>query len=163
MLQANMAYGRVPDGSSNFQQLPIASPGQSNIAPDSSTLALLASLRVTEILFYPEGDTEHEYIELRNVGETAIRLEGVRFTNGIDFTFGAEMLAPNEFIVVAQNPDTFAARYGVGVRLAGAFSGRLNNGGETLELSLPAPLSGAYSTIPLRGRLVQSDEPWTEP
>ena len=126
------AYGRVPDGASGFSLLSAASPGAPNIALDESALALLNGLRITEILFSPADDTEHEFIELRNIGESALNLEGVRFTNGIDFTFGAESLSPGEFIVVAQNASAFTARYGVGIRVAGAFTGRLNNAGETL-------------------------------
>ncbi|MGK0186236.1 MAG: hypothetical protein ACI9R3_002019, partial [Verrucomicrobiales bacterium] len=133
------AYGRVPDGAPELQLLAIASPGQSNIAPISAHVDLLANLRITEILFSPANGTPHEFVELQNIGDTQLNLEGVRFTDGISFTFGAETLDPGEFIVVAQDTNAFAGRYGVGVRVVGNFSGRLDNSGETLELSLPAP------------------------
>ncbi|MCB1098365.1 MAG: lamin tail domain-containing protein [Verrucomicrobiae bacterium] len=146
------AYGRVPDGAEDFSQLSIPSPGAPNIPLEDSALALLAGLRITEILFSPADGTEHEFIELQNLGESALSLEGVRFTNGIDFTFGPEALAPGEFIVVVQNEAAFAARYGVGIRVAGAFSGRLNNSGETLEISLPLP-----SDVPIQRMRYEGD------
>ncbi|MHC4302362.1 MAG: lamin tail domain-containing protein [Planctomycetota bacterium] len=59
----------------------------------------------------------------------------VSFTNGIDFTFGAVELAAGAYIVVVKDQNAFAARYpsfsGV---TAGEYTGRLNNGGERIEL-----------------------------
>ncbi len=46
-------------------------------------------LRVTELMFNPEADSNQdlEYIELKNIGTVPLDLTGVKFTNGIDFTF----------------------------------------------------------------------------
>lgn len=146
------AYGRAPDGSPDIQTLTIASPGQPNIPPSAAFLDLLAGLRVTEILFSPAGDSAHEFIELQNTGNTQLNLEGIRFTDGISFTFGAEILEPGEFIVVTQDLPSFTSRYGVGVRVAGTYSGRLDNSGESLELSLPSP-----ATMPIQRFRYEAD------
>jgi hypothetical protein len=98
------------------------------------------NLRITEIMYHPQ-DTNHpedpneEYIELQNIGSETINLNEVRFTDGIDFTFGDIDLAPGEFVVVAAKQSVFEAKYPAmpGI-LAGEYSGRLNNGGERIEL-----------------------------
>src|SRR6185503_2329935 len=55
-------------------------------------------LRVTELMYHPApagagspyGTEEFEYVELKNISASAaVNLIGVRFTNGIDFTFTA--------------------------------------------------------------------------
>ena len=137
---ADTSYGRLPDGSNTTVQLALQSPGAPNIfLPDDQLIALLNQLRVTELLSQPGGDSEHEFIELQNLGTTALDLTGVRFTEGINFTFDNLSLEPGAYVVVAQNADAFKARYGIGVTIAGEYSGQIDNSGETIELQLPAP------------------------
>ncbi len=98
------------------------------------------SLRVTEIMYhtYDENnpvDPNTEYIELANIGTSAINLNLVSFTNGIDFTFPDMTLNPDEFVLVVQEEDSFTAKYGSGMNIAGTFTGRLDNGGERIELA----------------------------
>ncbi|MBN1817114.1 MAG: lamin tail domain-containing protein, partial [Sedimentisphaerales bacterium] len=45
------------------------------------------NLRITEIMYHPAGDPNNEFIELQNIGDTAIDLSLVRFSNVIDFVF----------------------------------------------------------------------------
>ena len=47
------------------------------------------------------------------------------------------LLNPGEFIVVVHNRDAFISRYGTGVRIAGEFSGSLDNEGDELTLVGP--------------------------
>ncbi len=97
-------------------------------------------LRITEIHFHPadeDGDTE--FVELRNIGDSVLDLEGIRLRSGISYTFGPKELAPGARVVVAGNPDAFAAHYGEAIPVLGPYEGRLSNGGETLALLLPAP------------------------
>ena len=121
------------------------------------------SLAITEIHFNPrpadvlagednEDNDEFEFLELRNVGEEAIDLEGVQLVEvdvdgdqqGIQYTFAPQILAPGESIVVVENVDAFQSRYGESPRIAagqadqddpaGQYNGRLANGGERLTL-----------------------------
>jgi hypothetical protein len=120
-------------------------------------------LRISEINYNPadraadEALVDHdefEFLELVNVGDQPIDLEGVQLvqvvregeTEGIRFNFGAQLLQPSERIVVARNRDAFVSRYGEAPRLAdgqgdagrfGIFSGQLANGGESLTLVDP--------------------------
>ncbi len=120
----------------------LPTPGASNeIDPDTRARLehLLAGLRVTEIMYHPENESEAEFIELRNVGEDTLDLAGVRFTEGVRFTFPAMMLEAGAEIVVAANQGAMNAAYGVGFTLAGLYEGRLANGGEEIALLLPSP------------------------
>jgi len=91
------------------------------------------NLRITEIMYNPPEPNE-EFVELQNIGSETINLNLVSFTNGIDFTFPSIDLAADEHIVVIQNRSVFEARYGSSVKIAGQYSGRLNNVGERIEL-----------------------------
>lgn len=105
-----------------------------------NVLRLLDQLRITEIMYNPTGSGEgDEYVELKNLGPTSINLAGVEFVNGITFTFPGMILGPNEYVVVVKNIPAFEAKYGTGIRIAGEFSGNLNNAGEELDLELPEP------------------------
>ncbi|MCP4611364.1 MAG: hypothetical protein GY845_21850, partial [Planctomycetes bacterium] len=91
------------------------------------------NLRITEIMYNPYN-TSTEYVELQNIGGGTINLNLVRFTNGIDFTFPNVELAGNEYVVVVQDRQALETRYGTALNLAGEYSGRLNDGGERIEL-----------------------------
>jgi hypothetical protein len=135
--------GRVTDGADNYAEFPIPSPGLSNASvPPPAAAGLLAQLRITEIQAIPTGGGDYEFVELQNIGTTTLDLSGVRFTNGIDYTFPAGItLASGQFIVVCRDRTTFLSRHpGAASTLApGAFTGALDNSGETLALTLPAP------------------------
>jgi len=82
-------------------------------------------------------DIDFEFIELVNVGNQTVNLAGAQFTAGISYTFpDVAELEPGEYIVVAQNPQAFAARYDTtGVLIAdGNFTGRLDSNGERIRL-----------------------------
>ncbi|MBN2136966.1 MAG: lamin tail domain-containing protein [Sedimentisphaerales bacterium] len=98
------------------------------------------SLRITELMYHPYDsnnpeDPNEEYIELQNIGGDPINLNLVKFTNGVDFTFGDITLDQNDYVVVVAKQSAFEAQYpsfsGV---IAGEYSGRLDNGGERIEL-----------------------------
>lgn len=130
--------GRNPDGSNILANFEIPTPGFSNA--DAVTLTeLLSGLRITEIHYNPTGGSDAEYLEFRNVGATTLELEGVEIDSAIEFTFGAESLAPGERILVASDLSVFAAEYGSGLRVVGPFSGKLSNGGEDVLVLMPSP------------------------
>jgi hypothetical protein len=97
------------------------------------------NLRITEIMYHPQapadaGEPNEEFIELKNIGTEKINLNLVSFINGIEFTFPNVELTAGEYIVVVQDRNAFEARYGININIAGQYSGRLNNAGETIRL-----------------------------
>lgn len=108
-----------------------------------NTFALLDGLRISEMLYNGTAGVTTEFVELVNTSDATLDLTGVRFTRGIDYTFGAVMLAPGERIVVAQDVAAFEAVYGTDINVVGGYSGSLSNSGEEIKLTLPAPLTGA--------------------
>jgi hypothetical protein len=94
---------------------------------------LTQNLRITEIMYHPPT-TNHEYIELKNIGTETLNLALVKFTDGIEFTFPSVQLASCEHVVVVQDEVQFEAKYGPGVNVAGQFTGSLSNAGEDIKL-----------------------------
>jgi hypothetical protein len=111
-------------------------------ALQEATFTSRVPLRVTEVMFHPPNSgsvdgEEFEFLELKNTGLAPFNLGGLTFTRGIQFTFApGTVLGPGQFFVLARNPAQFAARY-PGVAVQGVYSGRLDNNGETLEISRP--------------------------
>jgi len=100
----------------------------------------LARLQLSELMYNPpkfgsvDGD-EVEFLELKNIGSTALDLSGLTFTHGINFTFTNEtLLGPGQYFVLARNAAQFAARY-PGAPLNGLYTGKLDNNGENLALA----------------------------
>ena len=71
---------------------------------------LSSSLRVTELMYHP-ADPNHEFIELKNIGATAINLNLVQFTKGVDHTFGHVSVDPSGHVLLVKNKALFEARY----------------------------------------------------
>ena len=97
-------------------------------------------LRVTELMYNPDGGSDFEYIELQNTGPTVLDLTPVAFTEGIEFAFagsGVEELGPGEFVLLVNNRVGFTSRHGTaGLSIAGEYGARLANDGEFLRLTL---------------------------
>ena len=96
-------------------------------------------LVISELMYHPaapNGDTE--YLELMNTSETeTLDLSGVKFTAGIDFTFGAgTTLAPGNRILIVLDQTAFEAVHGAGHPISGVFQNgsRLNNGSDRIKL-----------------------------
>jgi hypothetical protein len=111
--------------------------------------ATSANLVISEIHYHPADPStpeelavtsdknDFEFIELQNIGDTALDLTGVAFTRGITFVFPPGGILPaGARVVLVQNLAAFTARYGslAPGAVAGVFSGRLDNGGERLTL-----------------------------
>jgi hypothetical protein len=112
-------------------------------------------LRVTEVMYHPAPPAagsplsadDFEFIEVQNVGPNALDLSGVRFDQGIQFTFpDGYLLEPGAYAVVVRNAAAFASRYGDAVTPAGVFTGGLNDAGERVRL-VAAPASGGQTLI----------------
>jgi len=103
---------------------------------------LLDDLRITEIMYDPQGGKDYEFLELANTGTEELVLAGVRLRDGIDFTFPEMTLPAGEYVVVARDVEDFQGRY-PGVGVAGQWEGALDNDGERLILQLPDPYDAA--------------------
>ncbi len=106
--------------------------------------ATASTLAISEIMYHPASGGV-EFVELMNIGANRIDLTGVRFGDGIDFSFAAATaLDPGGRLVLTENTAAFAAVYGTGIGVAGEFQNatRLSNAGERILL-----LAGDGSTI----------------
>ncbi len=99
-----------------------------------------AAVRINEIMYDPpEGDTNHEWIEIENKTTASVDLTGWKFLeNNSNHTLvlvqGTAILAANGFAVVADNAEQFQLDYPeyAGTIFDSVFS--LSNTGETLAL-----------------------------
>ena len=93
------------------------------------------SLRISEIMYHPQGDPNSEFIELKNIGTESINLNLVKFTNGVDFTFPSIDLAPDDYVIVVKNTAAFNTQYpAFAGTIAGQFTGALDNDGDRLRI-----------------------------
>ncbi len=103
----------------------------------------IPSLRITELMYHPAAPAaantndqdNYEFIEVRNIGSTALSIGGFRLRGGVDFDFPNTTLAAGEYAVIVRHAAAFAARYGPTPRVLGAYStDNLANDGERLKL-----------------------------
>jgi hypothetical protein len=112
------------------------SPGKND--EKKSLDSALLNLRITEIHYHPDyidsiGSDSLEFIELKNVGSTAIALTGVIFTSGVDYAFPSDsVLKPGAFCVLASNAKWFKTRYGF--KAFGGYNGQLRNSADTITV-----------------------------
>ena len=138
-LKADRSYGSTEEGM-RTALLPAPTPGWENTLIDANASNLVASLRVTEIMYHPaDGPGAVEFVELLNIGGEPLQLGGVRFSEGIRFTFPEMTLNPGSFVSISADEVAFRTLFGAEPMLAGTFDGKLDNGGEMLRLELPAP------------------------
>lgn len=97
-----------------------------------------ADLSPDEIAAGFNDENAFEFIELYNPGTATFNLNGVRLVDGVAFDFSTSAvtrLPPGAHVLVVQNRAAFEYRYGVGLPIAGEYSGRLNNSGERVALA----------------------------
>lgn len=104
---------------------------------------LVDGLRITELMYHPQGNESTEFIELANTSNEALRLDGVEFRGGIDFVFADQTLQPGERVVVVRDREQFENAYGLNVNIAGVYAGNLSNRSDRIRLLLPHPFDGA--------------------
>ena len=105
-----------------------------------------SNLKVTELNYHPTDSlvgTEiisgqsFEFIELKNTGDKAIKLSGLKFTSGIDYEFKeTDVLAPKQFYVIASKPKWFYERHFMVP--TGNFGKNFANSGEQVTVSTTA-------------------------
>ncbi|MBN1674527.1 MAG: chitobiase/beta-hexosaminidase C-terminal domain-containing protein [Kiritimatiellae bacterium] len=134
-----------------------------------------SKIRITELLYNPDGGRDYEFIELKNTGTAPRGLSQMRF-KGVRYTFapGAELDA-GQIIVLARNAAAFATRY-PGTPVFGEYDGALDNGGERIALldaegrtvtavrydddsPWPAEADGAGFSLVLADELGEPDDP----
>ena len=89
-----------------------------------------------EISTSPDRD-DYEFLEFLNTSSNPIDLTRVSFAKGINFTFPRNtILNPGRRLVIVRDLAAFTARYGPtdDIIIAGEYSGRLSNDGETLSV-----------------------------
>ncbi|MCA9217695.1 MAG: lamin tail domain-containing protein [Planctomycetales bacterium] len=127
------------------------------VATPAESTDLADKLRVTEVHYHPADPTaaevaagftdknDFEFIEVMNISSETIDVSDAEFvqvdvdgeSEGIGFQFAAGSvteLSPGQRVVVVENAAAFAARYGSEIDVAGEWSGRLSNSGETITL-----------------------------
>ena len=149
------ANTRVTARSYNTNHSNLTGPGNPPLSspwsgPDEAVFVVRTPpLVITEIMYHPDnpppGDPTDpdafEFIELKNVVATTLSLAGIRFTNGIGFTFTATnavtSLPPGGYVLIVKNRAAFAARHPGVTNVAGEFQGNLANNGNRLALIGP--------------------------
>ncbi|MDF7799282.1 lamin tail domain-containing protein [Pontiellaceae bacterium B1224] len=95
-------------------------------------------LAVTELMYHAPDGNPYDFIEVKNISDETISLQGYKFDNAISFKFknaAQTSLAPGEFLVAVDDIDSFNAAYpGGGISIAGEFSGDFSNSGEKVDL-----------------------------
>jgi hypothetical protein len=151
----DVSFGRYHLGSTgnyNFVAMSAKTLNGSNAYPKVGPVV------INEIMYnpdWPEGGSysndEYEYIELRNISASSVTLydsnENLpwKFTDGIEWTFTASpavTIPAGGYIVVVRNKTAFSWRYPAvpSGKIYGPYSGHLDNGGESLELSQPGDM-----------------------
>ncbi len=113
---------------------------------------------ISEIMYQPppigtNDNTQDEFIELHNISGNAVPLydpahptNGWRLRDAVDFDFDARYAIPagHYLLVVSFDPVTdpaalasFQSKYGTNAPVVGPWSGKLANGGESVELRAP--------------------------
>ena len=142
--QANgVSYGRWPDGANDFYAFTTNTPGTNNSA------IWIGDIVINELMYDPiSGNDADQYIELYNQGTNTINLAGWQFTSGVTFTFPNITIAPNGYLVVANNLTNLFAKYPNlnSGNTVGNYGGKLSHNGELLTLVMPQTL---YTNTPI--------------
>jgi hypothetical protein len=121
------------------------------------------NLKTTELMYHPldyiagtdtTSDDDYEFIEFKNIGESAINLSGLKLDSAVTYDFPDNtVLGPKNFYVVASKPSRFYDRYGLVA--SGNFHGHFSNAGEYVLLSDP-------SGDPIIGFTYDDNSPWPD-
>ncbi len=121
--------GRFPDGSRNWYYSTTPTPGTANVRNVSPQIAL------SELNYHDPLTESQEYIELRNLGESAVDVTGWEM-NGVGFQFPQSlMLLPGQVYLIADDPEAVGQAYSVpSNQIIGRYTGSLSNRGERISI-----------------------------
>jgi hypothetical protein len=132
----NRAQARVPAGTGAWfipDALTFGTPNAVTLTPD---------LVINELMYHPMAlystnlpvESDEEWVELYNRGESTVNLAGWKLADAIQFTFPSNtFLAPGGYLVVARQAAALRANW-PSATILGDFSGRLSNDREHVEL-----------------------------
>ena len=130
-------YYKPSSDSFNFVTLDRATLNQPNAPPKNGPII------ISEIHFDPQDPADAEYLELVNISETPINLSGWKITEGLTFTFPeGSTIQPNERIILAGQGNIVTPG-----QIFRWTAGKLNNGGERIELGQPGEDPGIFIRI----------------
>ncbi len=125
----------IPQGQ-NASPQNVFSGGGTASAPVEPT----PSVAITEIMYNTEGsDSGHEWIEIQNTGDTAFDVSSLKFfenetNHGISNASTSLNLSPNEYAVIADDPELFLGTYKEFSGIVGKSSFSLSNDGESIAM-----------------------------
>lgn len=144
-----------------------ATLGKANSAP------FLGPVVISEVMYHPlEATAAAEYVEIVNRSSAPVSLfdaakpNNTWRLNGADFTFpkGVTLAAGELAIVSNKTPEEFrkAAGLSPNVQVFGPFAGRLDNGGEAIELQQPLPpvADGTFVYMTVDELNYRDSDPW---
>ncbi|MGD8501891.1 MAG: lamin tail domain-containing protein, partial [Phycisphaerales bacterium] len=150
--ETGVSFGRYlkSTDSYNFVSMSTNTPGSANAYPKVGPIV------ITEIMYHPGGPADTEYVELLNIGSAGVTFydfvtsEPWRFTDdpdnpGIEFFFPEDppaTLGPGEYMLLVKDLGVFGSKFTVpeGVQIFEWHTGRLDNGGESVQLSMPGDI-----------------------
>ena len=107
----------------------------------------------TELAVSSDRD-DFEFLELLNIGESALDMNNVRFSSGINFSFPDNVsLGIEERILLLRDRSAFEARYGQPSVQSFEYTGRLSNDGEQILILGTSP-------DPIKDFTYNDQEPW---
>lgn len=130
------------------------------------------ALRITEIMYDPEGGQGYEFIEIQNIGSETVDLTDVRFTDGVEFSFQdspVTSLEAGQYVVLVNDLVVFSLRYNPDdILVAGEYVGNLENMGESVALMYGVGVDiqrftydpGWYPVAPGGGYALVADNPY---
>ena len=149
--ETGVAFGRYRKSTAtyNFVAMSENTPGWANAYPKVGPIV------INEIMYNPQsGNQNEEYIELLNMSDSSVVLydsvigEPWKFTDGIELTFSTSpvvTIPAGAYVLVLKDLAAFTSRYGSvpsGVQVFEYDDGKLDNGGEKLEIGMPGDVDG---------------------
>ena len=168
--ESDVAFGRYgkSTGTYNFVAMSQNTPGGANAYPKVGPIV------INEIIYHPQVDRDAEYVELLNISGADVTLydastnEPWKFADdgGFEFFFPSApvKMAAGEYVLLVRDVAAFNSEFGpaLGTQVFEWGSGRLDNGGEKIQLSMPGDVDGGGERQYIRvDRVVYDDEaPW---
>ena len=144
-LELDRAFGRTPDGGPMCARLAYPTPLARNAMREIPPVVL------NEIMYNPiSGSSDDEYVELLNLTDEPIDLDGWTLSGGIDHTFST-VIPARGFKVAPAKKSAFKALYPKQADCLddGAYSGSLGDRGDTLRLRRPLIVWDAETDEPI--------------